>query len=488
MLVLTALPVVLRMALLAGNPVPRPKVADDFSYLLLGDTIAHFRLANPIHPMRRFFEGVFTLQEPTYSSIYPAGQGLVLAFGQLVFGHPWAGVVISAAAICALCYWMLRAWTTPVWALAGGLLAVFEFGPLSPWMNLYWGGAVSAAAGCLIFGSLPRRNAGLLGLGLALQLLTRPFEFLLVLFIVLLFFRRNLRPVVIAALVMLPAIGLTLLQNKQVTGSWTTLPYVLSRYQYGIPTTFTFQPNPVPHKPLTQEQQIDYEAQARAHGDGTDTIGAWIERLGKRIRFYRFFFLAPLYLAIPAFLISFRDPRHRWIILSLAMLWAGTGFYPYFYPHYIAAATCLFILVSIKGLELISRVNQEAVTLILLFCLAHFVFWYGVYFYGDQNLLAAAANYEGQYSTGVGDPDGRIAVDRQLAQSPGKQLVFVRYSAQHGGHEWIRNVAVIDRARVVWALDLGPEEDEKLRRYYPDRNAWLLEPDSRPPKLSNYPD
>ncbi len=81
---------------------------------------------------------------------------------------------------------MLRAWIPPLWALAGGLLAVCEFGPLSYWMNSYWGGAVSAMAGCLVFGALPRRNAWLLGLGLAIQLLTRPYEapFLLIIAII----------------------------------------------------------------------------------------------------------------------------------------------------------------------------------------------------------------------------------------------------------------------------------------------------------------
>ena len=34
--------------------------------------------------------------------------------------------------------------------------------------------------------------------------------------------------------------------------------------------------------------------------------------------------------------------------------------------------------------------------------------------------------------------------------------------------------------------DLGAAEDEKLRRYYPDRAAWLLEPDARPIALSRY--
>ena len=159
MLLLAALPVVLRLALLANHPVPSPDVYDEFGHLLVADTLRHFRLANPAHPMHRFFETFFVLQEPTYSSIYPIGQGLALALGRAIFGTPWAGVVLAIAAFCALCYWMLRGWTTPGWALLGGVLAVIEFGPLNQWMNNYWGGAVPAAAGCLVFGALPRLAA-----------------------------------------------------------------------------------------------------------------------------------------------------------------------------------------------------------------------------------------------------------------------------------------------------------------------------------------
>ncbi|HEV2446235.1 MAG TPA: hypothetical protein VGS58_09945, partial [Candidatus Sulfopaludibacter sp.] len=183
LLLLAALPVALRLALVARYPIPTPSVSDDFSYLLLADTLRHFRLANPAHPYSQFFETFFVLQQPAYSSIFPLGQGLMLAIGWMIFGHPWAGVALSEGAFCALCYWMLRAWTTPGWALAGGLLAVIEFGPLSQWMNSYWGGAVSAMAGCLVFGSLPRvlesgrrRDAALLGLGMGVQILSRPYE------------------------------------------------------------------------------------------------------------------------------------------------------------------------------------------------------------------------------------------------------------------------------------------------------------------------
>ena len=156
---LAILPVALRLAMLPHFPVPTPGGYDEFAHLLVADTLGHFRLANPPHPLHQFFETIFVLQEPAYASIFPIGQGLVLSLGRMLFGSPWAGVLLSVAALCALCYWMLLAWTTPDWALVGGLLAVIQFGPLRYWMNTYWGGAVSAAAGCLVCGSLPRLRA-----------------------------------------------------------------------------------------------------------------------------------------------------------------------------------------------------------------------------------------------------------------------------------------------------------------------------------------
>src|SRR5580704_5237009 len=240
MLGLAVLPVALRLILLPRHPVPTPNIYDEFAHLLVADTLSHFRLANPAHPLHRFFETFFTLQEPTYSSIYPLGQGLVMAVGRAIFGTPWAGVLAGTGAFCALCYWMLRAWTTPVSALIGGVLAVIEFGPLSEWTNTYWGGSVAACAGCLVFGALPRlrerwqrRDAILLGAGLGLHLLTRPYESIFLLLAVILFFApwRGLRPFLFAvsAVATLPAIVLMAIQNKQVTGSWITLPYVLSQ-------------------------------------------------------------------------------------------------------------------------------------------------------------------------------------------------------------------------------------------------------------------
>jgi hypothetical protein len=502
MMLLAALPVLLRLALLPRFPAPAPAGADDFAYLLSADTLRHLHLANPVHPLHRFFEAVFVLQEPSYSAIFPPGQGLALAFGWALLGHPWAGVVLPVAAFCGLCFWMLRGWTTPGWALAGGLLAVAEFGPLNQWMNLYWGGAVGAVAGCLVFGALPRiratarrRDAVLLGAGLGLALLTRPFEFLLLAACALVYATCSLRAVwkpcaAWCAAAFAPAVLLMLTQNYAVTGNCFTMPYQLSRYQYGVPATFTFQANPTPHRALTAEQLLDFRAQSLIHDEAATMPLS--ERLAERLHFYRFFFYPALLLALPAFLFALREFRFAWAAGCMVIFALGTAFYPYFYPHYIAALTCLFILAAVTALERLSRwtirghaIGAETARLLAFLCAAHFVFWYGMHC-GSQPLLMAAGRYDTADFINYGDPEGRIRIASELAGQPGKQLVFVRYSRQHEFHEWIHNAADIDGSDVVWAADLGPEENQKLRAYYPTRMVWLCEPDAKPPLLTNY--
>lgn len=501
MAILAALPVALRMLLLPHHPAPSPDVFDEFGHLLVADTLRHFRLANPAHPMPQFFETMFVLQSPSYSSIYPIGQGIALALGRMLFGHPWAGVLMSTAAFCALCYWMLRAWTTPAWALAGGLLAVFEFGPLSQWMNGYWGGTFAGVAGCLVFGSLPRlmegarkRDALLLGIGLGLNVLTRPYESIFLAVSVALFFapalgeaRRFVKPAAIAAIVLLASVGLSMLHNKRVTGKWTELPYTLSQYQYGVPAALTILADPVPHRELTPQQALEYKSQLAFRGTDRETVQSYLLRLEYRVRYYRFFFLPPLFLALPFFLARLREWRFAWVAATLLLFALGINFFPAMQTHYLGAVTCLFVLVAVAGLEQMGRWNSDAARIVVFLCVAQFLFWYTIHIYDRREFSIALQPYETWDGLNHQNPERRIAVDRRLRAMPGKLLVFVRYSPHHiFQDEWVYNDADLDAARVVWALDLGPEENQKLRAYYPDRQVFLFEPDGRPMRLQPY--
>jgi hypothetical protein len=317
-------------------------------------------------------------------------------------------------------------------------------------------------------------------------MLSRPYESVVLVLAVALFFitapRRFVKTLPAIGLALLPAIALLAFHNRAVTGAWTTLPYMQSRYQYGVPTTFTFQPNPVAHAHLTPAQQLYYEGQSAAH----DATPGFLERLMGRLPFARFFLLPPLFLALPFFLLRLREFRFAWLATTLLLFVLASNFYVYFFPHYVAAAACLILLAAVAGLERLRRLNAVAARWILILCGAHFLFWYAVNALGDEGILSTMERYAGWDIIVHGDPQHRIAINMRLAQAPGTQLVFVRYWAVHGYHEWIHNAADIDRSRIVMALDLGPVENETLMRNYPERRAWLLEPDALPPRLTPY--
>jgi len=81
----------------------------------------------------------------------------------------------------------------------------------------------------------------------------------------------------------------------------------------------------------------------------------------------------------------------------------------------------------------------------------------------------------------------RVHFIDQLDRTPGKHLIIVRYTPQHSVlREWVYNGADIDSSKVVWAREIPGVSLQPLLDYFHDRQVWLVEPDSAPPRLSPY--
>jgi hypothetical protein len=510
-----------RSALLPILPIPAPAVHDEFSYLLAADTFARGRLANPTHPMWIHFETFHELWKPTYASIYPPAQGLILAFGQAVLGHPFWGVWLSLGLMCAAICWMLQAWLPPRWAVLGGLLAVVRLATFSYWANSYWGGAVAATGGALVFGALPRlkrslrvADALLLGLGLAILANSRPYEglvFSLPVAVALLVwmlgknrppFHTSLRRLVLPTGLLLGLAAVLMgYYFWRVTGSPLRMPGQVSYETYGVAPWFLWQaPRPIPtfHHAVMKDFCVNFEIPFWTRTRSLSGLLASVYTKGQQLWLFYLgpLLTLPLVMAIGALPYGFSwrqvSPSTRLLLLAMGFGLAGYAGEVYFNPHYIAPGTCLVFALVLGAMRSVGswkwrekpvgRAITRAIPLIagalLVLCAAR------------GPALRAGEDWAWTWcwpgdSTSM---SGRARMLAQLQREPGRHLAIVRYSAAHSPHrEWVYNRADIDAAKVIWAHDMGPEQNAELLRYYPDRRVWLVEPDLTPPRLSAYP-
>ncbi len=493
----------IRVLLIPILAVPQPEAHDEFSHLLAADTFAHGRLTNPTHPMWEHFESFHIIQRPTYMSMYPPAQGLVLATG-MKLGHPWIGQLLVTAAMCGAVCWMLQSWLPPCWALYGALLAVLRFGVLSYWMDGYWGGSVPALGGALVLGALPRlkrtfqvRHALLMGAGFAILANSRPYEGLLLcvpvavsLFLWLIRLRGTQRSRAIGfalvplTLTLVLAAAWTGYFYWRVTGSPFRMTYQIDRETYAMAPYFIWG-NP-PREPeyhhivmrTFYEGELQDFLKIRQPKNFIDfaflkIVAAWVFYLGPALT-------VPL-LGLP---FAFKDRRMRFPLFLFGFVLTGLAFETWVSPHYLAPATALLFLILVQcarhlarwrlkenraGLTLVRVVPLVLLTMIVL------------------RLTAILAHARVEHPYPVGNLD-RARILYRLQHSPDEHLVIIHYSDHHPlGTEWVYNDADIDAAKVVWARDMGENKNRELLNYFSQRTVWLLEPDRFPCGLVRYP-
>ncbi len=490
-----------RLAVLPQLPVPVPGIHDEFSYLLMADTFAHGRLANPPHPMWISFESFHVNWFPAYSSKYPPGQGAVLALGQLL-AHPWIGVLLSVAAMCAAILWMLQAWLPGRWAFLGAALVALKFGIASYWINSYWGGAVAASGGALVLGALPRivrrartRDALLLGLGIAILANTRPYEGLLICIPVagwslwwlagktkspVTLRTRLVRIFAPLAVVLLLTIGFTGYYNWRLTGNVFLMPHILNTRTYHTTPLFLWEHAKPPLHYRNPQFEDFYNGWARQNyaNSWQDVQRVSIEKLR---RYGSTYFWWGALLLLPAAPFVFFDRKMQLPLVILLLGIAGVFVVVWSMPHYGAPLTCVIFLLLVQAMRHLRTIRLRGRPLGLAFSWAIVCLLATDIAFSVRRQICDPLEWTCQ-----GDPS-RAAIAKTLSNTPGKHLIMVRYEEDHNLHdEWVYNGAEIDAAKVLWARELDPAQNAKLFAYFKDRQIWLVTPDTDNTELIPY--
>jgi hypothetical protein len=445
--------------------------------------------------MWRHFETMHVLFQPTYASKFHPAQGLTLAFGQVVFGAPWVGAVLSTAIGCAALTWALYGWLRPKWALLGGLLAALH-PQIVIWSHEYWGGNVGLIGGSLVVGAIPRilrntnvaGNAAWLALGGAILATSRPYEALvwgilssitLVVWLARNHFRPIARLVLPAGAVLAPTFAGIAYYNWRVTGDWRELPYTLHTRTYMSVPLLYWQADPPPktylHKQLDEQHRI-FEWN---YFHGQRSLAGWLRASGYKLYFFSELHLLrnlALLIGILAFGCAVGSSRWMWLAAAYALAFlAAYGAIPWFEHHYPGAVMALVFVLAMRGLREVRiwaprgrRVGQTLVWLSIVACLPVLT-------------TVVAREYRNTHGNWWFE---RQKIINRLSSEPGMHLVFVQYAADHDpGKEWVFNAADIDGSKIVWARQINADEDRKLREYYPHRQVWIAYADEFPARL-----
>jgi hypothetical protein len=505
----------LRLAILPVCPIPNPSVPDDFSYLLSADTFSHGRLANQTPAMWTHFESIHITMQPTYMSIYFPAQGLVLAAGKVLLGHPWYGLLITNALMCAAICWMLQAWLPPTWAFLGGTMAVMHLALFSYWINTYHAGAIAALGGALVLGSMPRlmKSASILQgvsmvIGIVILVLARPFEGLLLCLPVLLalgrwmFSPKNrippgliMRRAVLPVVLFIGAVAWLGYYDYRAFGSPLTLPYTVGRATYATAPYFIWQePRPEPAYRHAAMRGYYRDTESKIPEESRSVSGYLSMKL--RLAYLAVFFFTGAALVPPLFMVRrvFMDRRIRFLVLCVVILMGGMAVEIFLLPHYLAPFTAAFYAIGLQAmrhLRLWRFEGKQTGLALVRFIVTICVVMTGLRLFAGPLHLALPEYPPAAWNFTWYGPDHfgteRVRVEENLRQLPGNQLAIVRYSSLHNPfNEWVYNSAEIETSKTIWAREMDVADNLELTRFYPDRRVWLVEPDVTPARVTEY--
>jgi hypothetical protein len=182
------------------------------------------------------------------------------------------------------------------------------------------------------------------------------------------------------------------------------------------------------------------------------------------------------------------------MVVAGAVGLGGLAVEVFFIPHYAAPMTAIFLVLVVQGLRHLRRWRWDGEPA-------------GILLVRALPLAYAGALAIRLLAPGLGLPVTetdlwwlrlmpsergleRAQVAARLERMPGEHLVMVRYGPEYDpGHqiEWVYNRADIDRAKVIWARDMGEAENANLLDRHRRRHVWILQADRQSTELSLYP-
>ena len=486
---LIALPVV-AMGLVGmwTHGFPRPRVHDEFSYLLAADTYAHGRLANPPHPLWESFETFHVNQQPFYVSMYQPGAGLALAAGQRFLGHPWWSVWLAGIGLPLVVHWAARAWVPPPWAAAAGLVAACIVGR-GYWLDSYWGGSLTGIGGGLVVGAWPRiiraadgggaarvmAAAVPLALGGLLLLFTRPYEGFALVLPVAVGIGMSRMPsrahgawigICVAAL----AIGLAGLafSNWHTTGNPLVTPYSLNMATYHHRKIFVFGADREP------PPAYRHDVMRRLYSDEYALRPFSSVAISGYVRPTVAFYAMPLQLFTIATLPwLFRSRRTRPLLVATACVCIAVLLTVFIRPHYLAPAAAGIVILTMQAFRIVSTLGGPGRRVGRTVAHGFVVCWLVV----ACGWGVARQTHAETLPRWVRE---RARIHDELVRMGGRHLVLVRYASGHSPHEeWVYNGASLGPdAAVLWARSIDERSDARLIGHESGRTAWRIESDA----------
>ena len=267
---------------------------------------------------------------------------------------------------------------------------------------------------------------------------------------------------------------------KAVTGDPLRTPYAVNQAAYGWPLGLPwFHVRDVKLRDIEMQRYYDYEREA--HDRNSSVIGELKHSTQKAQTLWRFYFGPALSIPLVMLGAVWRSRRLRFLFLAAGCTIFLTLMQFVSLPHYAAPAAAAMLAILVECMRRLRHVRRNGRPIGLQLVLAAPMIMVAILAVriGLEKAhlpFTQANNFESWCCVQPGNQN-KARILAMLERAGGEHLVIVKPKEQS------RRFPAVDlqrgryrRSPVVWARDLGPEENRALVEYFRGRKVWLVDP------------